>query len=118
MAVLYHSQCLLSLSLFHHQPSADGVDGRRGPSEYDAGRDRVGRPGSPDHPHHPGRIHITRRDRSSHSKTSTKGAPGRVGVDHPIPTISQRLSSQYQSQEPRCVTFANDYELHDVVTRM
>uniref|UniRef100_A0A182FK17 Uncharacterized protein n=2 Tax=Anopheles albimanus TaxID=7167 RepID=A0A182FK17_ANOAL len=67
---------------------------------------------------------ITRRERSPHSKASSKATAGRIGLggtgaDYPIPTISQRLATQTQPHVPRCVTFANDCELHDVVvTRM
>ncbi|XP_050099200.1 uncharacterized protein LOC126579696 [Anopheles aquasalis] len=61
---------------------------------------------------------ITRRERSPHTKMTIINTN-----TNPIPTISQRLSShtqpQSQPQVSRCVTFANDYELHDVVvTRM
>ncbi|XP_049533437.1 uncharacterized protein LOC125949966 [Anopheles darlingi] len=66
---------------------------------------------------------ITRRERSPHSKTSSTGKAivPRLGVAeprdhrHPIPTISQRLATHAPSVT-RCVTFANDYELQDVVT--
>ncbi|XP_058127375.1 uncharacterized protein LOC131291044 [Anopheles ziemanni] len=60
---------------------------------------------------------ITRRERSSHTKVAQQHSgpvhPNATAVPSIIPTISQKVT------EARCtVSFANELELTDVVTRM